>query len=71
MRQQTCLLVVVLLVTAVVAQAQQARQGHRIGVLLYDGAPQDSTTPSGKDSESWSTSKGKPSPSSGGMPRER
>ena len=39
MRQQTCLLVVVLLVTAVVAQAQQARQGHRIGVLLYDGAP--------------------------------
>jgi putative tryptophan/tyrosine transport system substrate-binding protein len=28
-----------LLVAAVVAQAQQARQGHRIGVLLYDGAP--------------------------------
>ena len=39
MRQQTCLFVVALLVTAVVAQAQQARQGHRIGVLLYDGAP--------------------------------
>ena len=39
MRQRTCLLVVALLVTAVVAQAQQARQGHRIGVLLYDGAP--------------------------------
>jgi putative tryptophan/tyrosine transport system substrate-binding protein len=39
MRQQTCILVVALLVAAVVAQAQQARQGHRIGVLLYDGAP--------------------------------
>jgi putative ABC transport system substrate-binding protein len=39
MRQHTYLLVVALLVAAVVAQAQQARQGHRIGVLLYDGAP--------------------------------
>ena len=39
MRQQTCLLVVALLVAALVVQAQQARQGHRIGVLLYDGAP--------------------------------
>ena len=39
MRQQTCLLVVALLVAAVVAQAQQARQGPRLGVLLYDGAP--------------------------------
>ena len=39
MRQHTCLLVVALLVAAVVAQAQPARQGHRLGVLLYDGAP--------------------------------
>jgi hypothetical protein len=39
MIQKTCILVVALLVVAVVAQAQQARQGHRIGVLLYDGAP--------------------------------
>jgi putative tryptophan/tyrosine transport system substrate-binding protein len=39
MIQQTCILVVAFLVAAVVAQAQQARQGHRIGVLLYDGAP--------------------------------
>ena len=39
MRQQTCLFVVALLVAAVVAQAQQARQGSRLGVLLYDWAP--------------------------------
>jgi hypothetical protein len=39
MRQHTCILVVALLVAAVVAQVQQARQGHRIGVLLYYGAP--------------------------------
>src|SRR5262245_26996754 len=38
-RQHTCILVVALLVAAVVAPAQLARQGHRIGVLLYDGAP--------------------------------
>ena len=39
MRQKIGMLVVALLGAAVVAQAQQARQGHRIGVLLYDGAP--------------------------------
>ena len=39
MIQKTCILVVAFLVAAVVAQAQQARQGHHIGVLLYDGAP--------------------------------
>ncbi|MGH8065443.1 MAG: ABC transporter substrate-binding protein [Candidatus Entotheonellia bacterium] len=39
MMQNTFILVVALLGAAVVAQAQQAREGHRIGVLLYDGAP--------------------------------
>jgi putative ABC transport system substrate-binding protein len=39
MIQKTCILVVAFLVAAVVAQAQQARQGHHIGVLLYDGVP--------------------------------
>jgi putative tryptophan/tyrosine transport system substrate-binding protein len=39
MRQQMFMLVVALLGAAVVAPAAPARQGHRIGVLLYDGAP--------------------------------
>jgi putative tryptophan/tyrosine transport system substrate-binding protein len=39
MMPKTFILVVALLGAAVVAPAPQARQGHRIGVLLYDGVP--------------------------------
>jgi ABC-type uncharacterized transport system substrate-binding protein len=39
MRRKTFILLLALLLAAVVAQAQQAGQGHRIGVLLYAGAP--------------------------------
>ena len=39
MIRKTFILLLALLLTAVVAQAQQAGQGHRIGVLLYAGAP--------------------------------
>ena len=39
MRRKTFILLLALLMAAVVAQAQQAGQGHRIGVLLYAGAP--------------------------------
>jgi ABC-type uncharacterized transport system substrate-binding protein len=36
---KTFILLLALLLAAVGAQAQQAGKGHRIGVLLYDGAP--------------------------------
>jgi putative ABC transport system substrate-binding protein len=39
MIQKMCLLIVALLGVVLVAQGQPAPQGHRIGVLLYDGAP--------------------------------
>jgi putative ABC transport system substrate-binding protein len=39
MIQKALILVVALLGAAVVAQAQPAPQGHRIGVLLHNGAP--------------------------------
>jgi putative ABC transport system substrate-binding protein len=39
MIRKTFILLLALLLAAVVAQAQQAGKGHRIGVLLYAGAP--------------------------------
>src|SRR5437764_5709666 len=39
MIRKTFILLLALLLAAVVAQAQQAEKGHRIGVLLYAGAP--------------------------------
>jgi hypothetical protein len=39
MIRKTFILLLALLLTAVVAQAPQAGQGRRIGVLLYAGAP--------------------------------
>ena len=39
MIRKTFILLLALLLAAVVAQAQQAGQGHRLGVLLYAGAP--------------------------------
>ena len=71
MIRKTFILLLALLLAAVMAQAQQAGKGHRIGVLLYAGAPPGLLEAFWKGSASWGTSKGTTSPSRYGMPRGR